>query len=175
MAGPRSGFSFRGPLRPRHFVHSLATRRRVGFTLVELLVVITIIGMLMALLLPAIQAAREAGRRNTCSNNIRNLGTALLTIEGTKRGFPGYANIVNHKRASWIVPILPNLERTDLYQRWLNTAGQHGTLGLRHPFGQQSLVVQLHQCAGLPQQSGHVRIRRSDCLCVQHGHRQYGQ
>jgi len=89
-----------------------------GFTLVELLVVITIIGMLMALLLPAIQQAREAGRRNTCSNNMHNLGTALMLHEGSKRSFPGYVNVVNNKRGSWIVPILPQLERNDLYQVW---------------------------------------------------------
>jgi prepilin-type N-terminal cleavage/methylation domain-containing protein len=89
-----------------------------GFTLVELLVVITIIGMLMALLLPAIQQAREAGRRNTCSNNMHNLGTALMLHEGSKRSFPGYVNVVANKRASWIIPILPQLERNDLYQNW---------------------------------------------------------
>lgn len=93
-----------------------------GFTLVELLVVITIIGMLMALLLPAIQQAREAGRRNTCSNNMRNLGTALLSTEASKRSFPGYANVVGNKRCSWIVPLLPQLERNDLYQVWINNA-----------------------------------------------------
>ncbi len=89
-----------------------------GFTLVELLVVITIIGMLMALLLPAIQSARESGRRNTCSNNMRNVGQALGMVEATNRGFPGYANIINGKRASWVVPILTNLERSDLYNIW---------------------------------------------------------
>jgi prepilin-type N-terminal cleavage/methylation domain-containing protein len=89
-----------------------------GFTLVELLVVITIIGMLTALLLPAIQSAREAGRRNTCSNNMRNVGTALVNVEATKRGFPGYANVINNKRASWVVTILNNLERSDLFSVW---------------------------------------------------------
>ena len=53
-----------------------------GFTLVELLVVITIIGMLVSLLLPAIQSAREAGRKNTCMNNMRNCGLALIQVEG---------------------------------------------------------------------------------------------
>ncbi|MGD9722147.1 MAG: DUF1559 domain-containing protein [Pirellulales bacterium] len=106
-----------------------------GFTLVELLVVISIIGMLMALLLPAIQSARESGRRNTCSNNMRNIGTALMNVEQTNRGFPGYANViasqssmlgVQHKRASWVVPILANLERSDLYRAW-QSIGYTGT------------------------------------------------
>jgi prepilin-type N-terminal cleavage/methylation domain-containing protein/prepilin-type processing-associated H-X9-DG protein len=95
---------------------STITRR--AFTLVELLVVITIIGMLMALLLPAIQSAREAGRRNTCQNNMRNVGQAMLNFESANRGFPGYANNINNKRASWVVPILTNLERADMFSVW---------------------------------------------------------
>lgn len=95
-------------------------RTRSGFTLVELLVVITIIGMLVSLLLPAIQSARETGRRNTCINNMRNASTALTQVHDTKRYFPGYVNIVGNKRASWVVTILNNLDRGDLYQNWLN-------------------------------------------------------
>ncbi len=61
---------------------------RPGFTLVELLVVIAIIGILVALLLPAIQAAREAARRSQCSNNLHNLSLACLNYEAAQKEFP---------------------------------------------------------------------------------------
>ena len=75
-------------------------KRRVGpvrpaFTLVELLVVITIIGMLMALLMPAISAAREQARRTQCMNNQKQLGIAMLAYEGSHKSFPGWRNTVD--------------------------------------------------------------------------------
>jgi len=100
---------------------------RQAFTLIELLVVISIIGMLMALLLPAVQMAREAGRRNTCNNNQKNLALATINIVSSPgRGYPGYrdtlpvtmgATSYNYP-VSWVALVLPFIERNDLYQIW---------------------------------------------------------
>jgi prepilin-type N-terminal cleavage/methylation domain-containing protein/prepilin-type processing-associated H-X9-DG protein len=91
---------------------------RKGFTLVELLVVIAIIGILVALLLPAIQAAREAARRSSCTNNLKNVGVGCLNHATTKKYFP-YSwfdddfNATSHGK-SWTIALLPYLEEEGL-------------------------------------------------------------
>ncbi len=90
-----------------------------GFTLVELLVVIAIIGILVALLLPAIQAAREAARRTQCSNNLKQLAIALQNYHDTFKKLPyGDEGIGNDWGSNWRVRILPFCEQSTLYDQW---------------------------------------------------------
>lgn len=90
-----------------------------GFTLVELLVVIAIIGVLIGLLLPAVQSARESARRSSCSNNLKQVGLAILSHESAKKAFPaGYSWFGMSERCwGWNTFILPYMEYADLYSQ----------------------------------------------------------
>jgi len=93
---------------------------RTGFTLVELLVVITIIGMLMALLLPAVQSARESARRATCQSNQHNITLAMVQYESLRGYFPGYAITVGGSDTSWAVGLFPYMGNNNVYEKWTN-------------------------------------------------------
>ena len=98
-----------------------ASNRRSGFTLVELLVVIAIIGILIGMLLPAVQQVREAARRTQCSNKMRQLSLGLLSYESAMEQFP--VNQVGPPESgaggsgyfSWLVPMLPYIEQENLH------------------------------------------------------------
>jgi len=100
-------------------------RRRFGFTLVELLVVIAIIGILVALLLPAVQAAREAARRMECSNNLKQIGLGCHNFHDTYKRFPPgilaetnpqpAAATTAHQFVGALVYLLPYVEQQNLY------------------------------------------------------------
>ena len=97
-------------------MHPLRMNTARGFTLVELLVVIAIIGILMGLLLPAVQNAREAGRRTTCFNNLYQMAFAATRHSDTNGFIPGWRNAASTSGQfyGWPVLLLPFLERRDL-------------------------------------------------------------
>jgi prepilin-type N-terminal cleavage/methylation domain-containing protein/prepilin-type processing-associated H-X9-DG protein len=92
---------------------NVPTNRR-GFSLVELLVVVAIIGTLIGLLLPAVQSAREAGRRMSCQNNLRQIGIGFHNYETANKHFPTTVSISRGSRHNWTAQILPFMEENPL-------------------------------------------------------------
>ncbi|HEV7281497.1 MAG TPA: DUF1559 domain-containing protein [Pirellulaceae bacterium] len=120
-------------------MHSLCLSKspRRAFTLVELLVVIAIIGVLVALLLPAVQAAREAANRMSCQNNLKQLGLALHNHHDTYKKFPhggGAPPKLGSFGVSWMVYILPFIEQGPLYDRLNLTGTPSGSENIGIPY-----------------------------------------
>ncbi len=131
-----------------------------GFTLVELLVVIAIIGVLVALLLPAVQAAREAARRMSCSNNLKQLGLSFQTYHDTHRAFPPgnkYGHLSGgtwvYGTAGWHVFILPFVEQSALFDQISIENPPGGDVGMT-PIGNTTLNGTAVAYARCPSDSG---------------------
>ena len=104
-----------------------SSNSRIGFTLVELLVVIAIIGILVALLMPAVQAAREAARRISCSNNMKQMGLALKLYDAAHSGYYP-VGAAGNSRHGLFTHMLPYIEQGNIHDQLdLKTCGQDST------------------------------------------------
>lgn len=153
--------------------------RRSGFTLVELLVVIAIIGILIALLLPAVQAAREAARRMQCVNNLKQWGLAMHMYHDSRNALPEGAR--NNPRQAWPMYLWDFIEqgdlagRNDLSQPFYNPPGTiHNSLE-----GLTAQPIPMYNC---PSDTGtdlldtsYTYCRRRGCYAVNWGNSKYGQ
>jgi len=115
--------------------------RRDGFTLVELLVVIAIIGILIALLLPAVQSAREAARRAQCQNNLKQIGLAVHNYESAHKAFP--AGNYQSVHGTWLVGLLPYVEQEALFDKYVDFGCYYGypTTSIRYGSSQNLPVT----------------------------------
>jgi prepilin-type N-terminal cleavage/methylation domain-containing protein/prepilin-type processing-associated H-X9-DG protein len=147
-------------------VTTTSFRNRQGFTLVELLVVIAIIGVLVALLLPAVQAAREAARRSQCSNNLKQIGLALHNYHDSALTFP-MGNFVRVSGSgvpplrsdgwTWHVRILPFAEQGPLYEKVRHVIGTDagGTTSAEQLLAGRDTRLAFFQCPTHPNGGSH--------------------
>ena len=137
-----------------------------GFTLIELLVVIAIIAILVALLLPAVQQAREAARRTQCKNNLKQIGLALHNYHDIHRAFPPgrtrntYSGIVSAwytGNIAWLPRILPQIEQGNIFQtidwdlgRGTSGTDGHGGVNGANPTGARRQIIPAFRCPSDP-------------------------
>ncbi len=128
-------------------------KRDGGFTLVELLVVIAIIGVLVALLLPAVQAAREAARRTQCTNNLKQHGLALHNYHDTYKAFPymqlpalQFIGTTGTSRLSGFISLLPFIEQQPLHDEILGTNPPYGSVGPWDSWGPWQQRISAFEC-----------------------------
>ena len=142
---------------------TLKAKRR-GFTLVELLVVIAIIGILIGMLLPAVQQVREAARRTSCMNNLRQIGLSAMNFESAFQEFPTaggcsdayhdpiqeFRPLFGFQNAGWMYQILPYIEQENVANILKEYDKVSGGAGL--PASLQSLLLDLYWCPSRPQE-----------------------
>jgi prepilin-type N-terminal cleavage/methylation domain-containing protein/prepilin-type processing-associated H-X9-DG protein len=135
-----------------------AAAQRAAFTLVELLVVIAIIGILVAMLLPAVQAAREAARRMECSNNLKQIGLALHNYSTAHNVLPYGSDYTKGNRTTWAMFILPQLEQQNHYDKFDQTKA------LVDPVNKIAceIAVKAYQCPTDPQSRNPILKKRGD-------------
>jgi prepilin-type N-terminal cleavage/methylation domain-containing protein len=137
---------------------SFASSRRLAFTLLELLVAIAIIGLLVGLLLPAVQAAREAGRRTLCKSNLKQIGLSALNFESTHQRLApngwGYRwapepgrGVGPQQPGGWIYHLLPYMEQEALWQHGGGTSGPQREVAIAEMI---SLPVSTFKCPSRP-------------------------
>ena len=135
----------------------MSTHQKRGFTLVELLVVIAIIGVLVALLLPAVQAARESARRTKCNNNLKQLGLGLHNFHDTYQFFPKHASPNNLTGVSWHALVLPFIEQKNIGELVQpNAASYQSGQNANRVLGQHKIAVFL--CPSTIEERSHSTI-----------------
>jgi prepilin-type N-terminal cleavage/methylation domain-containing protein/prepilin-type processing-associated H-X9-DG protein len=144
---------------------SRATKRR-GFTLVELLVVIAIIGLLVSLLLPAIQASRESARRTQCADRLREIGIGLLSYHDARRGFPPGCVDRTARRLAWSLFLLPYIEQSETYDLYDQQSLYYAAVNRQAT----SVVILIYLC---PSTSRLTRARDGDTAGDVNGNGKY--